>query len=167
MLVALMDHPILVSASHSFRAMPERKFSFSEESSLQQPRQSKCVYVFQREYATVDPSLVDVSSYLYFFMKLILNALILDAILNKGVPSTLKPFSLAFLEFCYLFSHSYFALFCTQPCMIIDLICIFRLLAILQYMLLVPSYCRLIYCQLNCETSDASVCYHPVLLVLH
>ncbi|KAM7472445.1 hypothetical protein LguiA_010628 [Lonicera macranthoides] len=58
-LVALMDHPILVSASHSFRAMQERKFSFSEESSLQQPRHSKCVFVFQREYATVDPSLVD------------------------------------------------------------------------------------------------------------
>lgn len=57
-LVVLMEHPILVSASDSFNAISKRKFSVSEESNLEKST-SKCVYVFQREYATVDPALVD------------------------------------------------------------------------------------------------------------
>ncbi|KAK9058180.1 hypothetical protein SSX86_023020 [Deinandra increscens subsp. villosa] len=55
MVLSLLEHPDLVSASHSFSAIPERKFVVSEESI-----QAKCVYVFQREYATVDPALVEV-----------------------------------------------------------------------------------------------------------
>ncbi|KAI3683074.1 hypothetical protein L1987_83574 [Smallanthus sonchifolius] len=55
MVIALLEHPDLVSASHSFCAIPERKLSHSEESV-----QAKCVYVFQREYATVDPALVEI-----------------------------------------------------------------------------------------------------------
>ncbi|KAL3731773.1 hypothetical protein ACJRO7_028617 [Eucalyptus globulus] len=59
-LAALMDHPTLLSASHSFKNTPERRFSISEESGLGSIAQPKCVYVFQREYAIVDPALVDV-----------------------------------------------------------------------------------------------------------
>ncbi|XP_071936288.1 protein N-terminal asparagine amidohydrolase-like isoform X1 [Coffea arabica] len=58
-LLALMEHPTLVSASCSFKSTPERKFSASEDSGLQRGTGCKWVYVFQREYATVDPALVD------------------------------------------------------------------------------------------------------------
>ncbi|KAA8520295.1 hypothetical protein F0562_014551 [Nyssa sinensis] len=58
-LVALMEHPFLVSASSSFKDIPERKFSVSEESGSERSTQSRCVYIFQREYATVDPTRVD------------------------------------------------------------------------------------------------------------
>lgn len=57
-LVALMEHPALVSASLSFKAIPEKKFSASDASSDELTK-SKHVYLFQREYATVDPMLVD------------------------------------------------------------------------------------------------------------
>lgn len=50
-LFALLENPILVSASTSFKANPEKKFSVSER--------SKWVYLFQREFATVDPAFVD------------------------------------------------------------------------------------------------------------
>ncbi|XP_034704638.1 protein N-terminal asparagine amidohydrolase-like isoform X2 [Vitis riparia] len=59
LLMALLEHPVLVSSSHSFKAIPERKFSVSEQAGSEGSTQSKCVYVFQREYATVDPELVD------------------------------------------------------------------------------------------------------------
>ncbi|KAL1349198.1 hypothetical protein HN51_025709 [Arachis hypogaea] len=55
-LLALLENPILVSASNSFKAIPERKFSVSEDSTLER---SKWVYIFQREYATVDPAVVE------------------------------------------------------------------------------------------------------------
>lgn len=54
MVIALLEHPDLVSASRSFCGIPERKYSGSEESV-----HAKCVYVFQREYATVDPAFVE------------------------------------------------------------------------------------------------------------
>lgn len=57
---ALMEHPLLVSASKAFGSMQERKISFSDYSSPEKSNISKCVYLFQREFATVDPSLVDV-----------------------------------------------------------------------------------------------------------
>nr|XP_017224077.1 PREDICTED: protein N-terminal asparagine amidohydrolase [Daucus carota subsp. sativus] len=57
-LAVLMKHPLLVSVSHSFRAISERKFSASDESNMERST-SKAVYVFQREFATVDPSCVD------------------------------------------------------------------------------------------------------------
>ncbi|KAH7544813.1 hypothetical protein FEM48_Zijuj01G0026100 [Ziziphus jujuba var. spinosa] len=58
-LAALMEHPTLLSASNSFKATPERKFSVPEESVTERSAQSKWVYLFQREFATVDPALVD------------------------------------------------------------------------------------------------------------
>lgn len=64
-LVALMEHPTLLSASNSFKATPERKFLVPEESVTERSAQSKWVYLFQREYATVYPALVDVC--LFFF----------------------------------------------------------------------------------------------------
>ncbi|KAF5752689.1 protein N-terminal asparagine amidohydrolase isoform X1 [Tripterygium wilfordii] len=50
-LLALMEHPTLVSVAHAFKSTRETKFSASA--------QKKWVYVFQREYATVDPARVD------------------------------------------------------------------------------------------------------------
>lgn len=75
-LVALLEHPVLVSASHSFKSMEETKVSVSSET----PSPSKYVYVFQREYATVDPALVDVCTtlcpflyiYSFFFRSIIM-----------------------------------------------------------------------------------------------
>ncbi|KAI7740794.1 hypothetical protein M8C21_030212 [Ambrosia artemisiifolia] len=56
MVIALLDHPDLVAASHAFCAIPERKFSSVSD----EPVKPKCVYLFQREYATVDPALVEI-----------------------------------------------------------------------------------------------------------
>lgn len=61
-LTALMEHPVLVSASSSLNDVEERKFSVSKDSSLSISRHNRWVYIFQREYATVDPALVDVCS---------------------------------------------------------------------------------------------------------
>lgn len=73
LLMALLEHPVLVSSSESFKAIPERKLSVSEHSGSEESTQSKCVYVFQREYATVDPALVDVSSHWYFLQLVVVN----------------------------------------------------------------------------------------------
>ncbi|GAV78251.1 hypothetical protein CFOL_v3_21719 [Cephalotus follicularis] len=51
LLVALMEHPFLTCVSHSLKSMKARKVEVST--------QGRFVYIFQREYATVDPSLVD------------------------------------------------------------------------------------------------------------
>ncbi|WMV10916.1 hypothetical protein MTR67_004301 [Solanum verrucosum] len=59
-LTDLMKHPVLVSASSSFNDVAERKFSVSKDSSSGISRHNRWVYIFQREYATVDPALVDV-----------------------------------------------------------------------------------------------------------
>ncbi|KAM1285862.1 hypothetical protein EV1_028405 [Malus domestica] len=58
-LVALLEHPALVEASASFKAIPERRFSVREESVMEATPPGKWVYLFQREYATVDPAFVD------------------------------------------------------------------------------------------------------------
>ena len=70
-LAALMEHSTLVSVSNFLKALPERKFSVNEESSQERSKKSKWVYVFQREYATVDPALVDVCLFLNFLGKLL------------------------------------------------------------------------------------------------
>ncbi|KDP20390.1 hypothetical protein JCGZ_05273 [Jatropha curcas] len=56
-LAALMEHPVLLSASLALKEMQERKFSISELGS-QRSTQTQFVYIFQREYATVDPAFV-------------------------------------------------------------------------------------------------------------
>ncbi|KAK9122665.1 hypothetical protein Sjap_012267 [Stephania japonica] len=58
LVVSLLENPVLVSASDSFKALPERKISLSDECDSNGSTQFKCVYVFQREYATVDPARV-------------------------------------------------------------------------------------------------------------
>ncbi|XP_019054333.1 PREDICTED: protein N-terminal asparagine amidohydrolase isoform X2 [Nelumbo nucifera] len=58
-LQALLEHPVLISATDSFKAIPERKISVPEGSGLEGSTQIKHVYIFQREYATVDPALVE------------------------------------------------------------------------------------------------------------
>ncbi|XP_020580465.1 protein N-terminal asparagine amidohydrolase, partial [Phalaenopsis equestris] len=50
----LLEHPMLIAASNRLKETPEKMVSFSEESPP-----AKYVYVFQREYATVDPSVVE------------------------------------------------------------------------------------------------------------
>lgn len=61
LLVALMEHPVLVHATDSFKSIQERKVSASMDSKLiTSSNSSRSVYLFQREYATVDPSLVHV-----------------------------------------------------------------------------------------------------------
>ncbi|PWA47043.1 Protein N-terminal asparagine amidohydrolase [Artemisia annua] len=59
MVTALLEHDHLVDASRLFRATAERKFSVPEESGSQNNVQT-CVYVFQREYAIVDPERVKI-----------------------------------------------------------------------------------------------------------
>ncbi|XP_051143848.1 protein N-terminal asparagine amidohydrolase isoform X2 [Andrographis paniculata] len=59
-LVALMEHPLLVSASNTFNTVVEKNISISGNSSSVTSSVGKLVYIFQREYATVDPTLVDV-----------------------------------------------------------------------------------------------------------
>ncbi|XP_008805469.1 protein N-terminal asparagine amidohydrolase isoform X2 [Phoenix dactylifera] len=54
LLASLLDHPALISASNRLKATPERKVSVSDQSPP-----VKHVYVFQREYATVDPAAVE------------------------------------------------------------------------------------------------------------
>ncbi|XP_058073412.1 protein N-terminal asparagine amidohydrolase isoform X2 [Magnolia sinica] len=58
-LATLLEHPLIVSAANIFKTIPERKFSVPKEFGLENSPQAKHVYVFQREYATVDPSLVE------------------------------------------------------------------------------------------------------------
>ncbi|GAB2289093.1 hypothetical protein Dimus_023394 [Dionaea muscipula] len=58
LLAGLMEHPALVSASLSFRDVPEKLCSY-ESSCMDGFSQGKHVYLFQREYATVDPRLVE------------------------------------------------------------------------------------------------------------
>ncbi|KAM0932378.1 putative protein asparagine amidohydrolase [Dioscorea sansibarensis] len=53
-LASLLELPALISASERLKATPQRKFSISDE----QSPPLKLVYVFQHEYATVDPNLV-------------------------------------------------------------------------------------------------------------
>ncbi|KAI4333191.1 hypothetical protein L6164_018029 [Bauhinia variegata] len=55
-LLALLENPFLISASSSLKATREMRFSLSGESGTVR---SKWVYVFQREYATVDPAHAD------------------------------------------------------------------------------------------------------------
>ncbi|KAL4383260.1 hypothetical protein GQ457_15G026980 [Hibiscus cannabinus] len=60
LLVELLEHPSLVSATLSFKSIKERKVS-AESVGSKLPASSnnpKYVYLFQREYATVDPKLV-------------------------------------------------------------------------------------------------------------
>ncbi|XVF79578.1 hypothetical protein PTKIN_Ptkin15bG0000400 [Pterospermum kingtungense] len=59
LLEELMEHPFLVSATHSFKSIQERRVSTSMDSDLTTSlNKPKYVYLFQREYATVDPALV-------------------------------------------------------------------------------------------------------------
>ncbi|XP_010559069.1 PREDICTED: protein N-terminal asparagine amidohydrolase isoform X2 [Tarenaya hassleriana] len=57
-LLNLMKHPLLVSSSDSFKNLKEQKVSF-EECGSERTTKGRYVYLFQREYATVDPALVD------------------------------------------------------------------------------------------------------------
>ncbi|KAG9456675.1 hypothetical protein H6P81_001183 [Aristolochia fimbriata] len=56
--VSLLEHPFLVASSNSFKATPVKKVSHSERADEAKSAYAKHVYVFQREYATVDPKLV-------------------------------------------------------------------------------------------------------------
>lgn len=62
-LTTLMDHPLLAASSISFAGRPVVDVSTSRQSDS--PSTHNCVYVFQREYAVVDPELVKVD--MFFF----------------------------------------------------------------------------------------------------
>lgn len=51
-----------MSASNKLKAIPVMKVSVMEGFRGERSTPAKHVYVFQREYATVDPALVEVSS---------------------------------------------------------------------------------------------------------
>ncbi|XP_068652903.1 protein N-terminal asparagine amidohydrolase isoform X2 [Aristolochia californica] len=56
--VSLLENPVLVTSSNSFKATPVKKVSHSQQADLKKTAYVKHVYVFQREFATVDPKLV-------------------------------------------------------------------------------------------------------------
>ncbi|KAL9255866.1 N-terminal asparagine amidohydrolase-like protein [Drosera capensis] len=56
---ALLENPDLVSASRSFRDTPEKVFGVGESSVGGGVGRRNHVYLFQREFATVDPRLID------------------------------------------------------------------------------------------------------------
>ncbi|XP_078438739.1 protein N-terminal asparagine amidohydrolase family protein isoform X2 [Wolffia australiana] len=63
-LKSLLEHSSLVSASDRLKAMPERRLSMvSDDPSNTEPLSpsSRHVYVFQREFATVDPEFVELA----------------------------------------------------------------------------------------------------------
>lgn len=59
-----------MSASCSFQSIPERMISASENPGSERLMEHRCVYIFQREYATVDPAYVDVCSISVLFIML-------------------------------------------------------------------------------------------------
>lgn len=59
LLLDVMSHPVIISASDSFKNLEERNVSIGERD-LESSTEDRYVYVFQREYATVNPALVDV-----------------------------------------------------------------------------------------------------------
>ncbi|KAJ8899181.1 hypothetical protein K2173_012357 [Erythroxylum novogranatense] len=58
-LTSLMKHPTLLTASSSFKAMQETKIVLDGSGLQSSAPTGRWVYVFQREYATADPALVD------------------------------------------------------------------------------------------------------------
>ncbi|KFK37247.1 hypothetical protein AALP_AA4G233100 [Arabis alpina] len=54
----VMNHPVIMLASDSFKNLEERNVNF-EESHSESSKKDRYVYIFQRECATVKPSLVD------------------------------------------------------------------------------------------------------------
>lgn len=85
----------MLSSSHTFRDIPERNFTSSEESASERSPQPKFVYVFQREYATVDPAVVGVCAtpFLPFICHIIISGCIIHSIVLA---------SCVFLWFCSL-----------------------------------------------------------------
>ncbi|RAL39344.1 hypothetical protein DM860_002877 [Cuscuta australis] len=59
-LLSLIHHPRLESIASSYNSLWMGIMSLSRDSSFLVTREIRCVYVGQKEYATVDPSLVDV-----------------------------------------------------------------------------------------------------------
>ncbi|CAN8286491.1 unnamed protein product [Cochlearia groenlandica] len=55
LLIDVMNHPVIISASDSFKNLKEQNVEIDTESS----KNHRYVYIFQREYAVVNPSLVD------------------------------------------------------------------------------------------------------------
>ncbi|ESQ39070.1 hypothetical protein EUTSA_v10001527mg [Eutrema salsugineum] len=58
LLLDVMSHPAIISASDSFKNLEERKVSFGERDT-ESSTKDRYVYVFQREFAVVNPALVD------------------------------------------------------------------------------------------------------------
>lgn len=68
LLLDVMSHPVIILASDSFKNLEERIVSFGESDS-ESSTKDRYVYIFQREYAVVNPELVDVCSLPHFAFK--------------------------------------------------------------------------------------------------
>ncbi|ANM62040.1 Protein N-terminal asparagine amidohydrolase [Arabidopsis thaliana x Arabidopsis arenosa] len=58
LLVDVMSHPVITLASDSFKNLEEKNVSF-DESDSESSTKDRYVYIFQREFAVVNPALVD------------------------------------------------------------------------------------------------------------
>ncbi|CAH2058022.1 unnamed protein product, partial [Thlaspi arvense] len=58
LLLDVMSHPVIISASESFKNLEERSVSFGERDT-ESSTKDRYVYIFQREFAVVNPALVD------------------------------------------------------------------------------------------------------------
>ncbi|VVB03348.1 unnamed protein product [Arabis nemorensis] len=58
LLLDVMNHPVIMLASDSFKNLEERNVTFGENDS-ESSTKDRYVYIFQREYAVVNPELVD------------------------------------------------------------------------------------------------------------
>ncbi|CAH9132875.1 unnamed protein product [Cuscuta epithymum] len=58
--MSFMNDPYLKSIAATYRSISSGDLILSRDSDFLVTRETKCVYIAQREYATVDPSLVDV-----------------------------------------------------------------------------------------------------------
>lgn len=60
LLLDVMTHSVIISASDSFKNLEEQRVTESCS------RKDRYVYIFQREYAVVNPTLVDVCMFITF-----------------------------------------------------------------------------------------------------
>lgn len=76
MLLDVMNHPVIMLASDSFKNLEERNVSFGEIDS-ESSTKDRYVYIFQREYAVVNPELVDVCCFASLYISSFLVSLII------------------------------------------------------------------------------------------
>lgn len=115
-LASLLELPALISAAERLKATPQWKFSVSDE----QSPPLKLVYVFQHEYATVDPNLVHVCLVFSLLLLLIHLAKHQNGYLFLCIPSFLCfPIPLFLLLNFWMLCNCFFCLITTNYLIII------------------------------------------------